>query len=188
MVSPLVILGAVGAAAVALPKKKAANGNGIPDNAKTRAYAEAVRVVEAVKAGKAQSGRVFNGYASHGKMEQAQRFPILSRKELPAPPQGWVWSQHDARIAKKMPDLPKVGATKAQVPPAPRAMFWSLEYEGNSMLPGEIMAARAEAPHYPPPPQHIPAAGYDELIEKMQEGTFYTPPPGGPDRVQGIEF
>lgn len=191
MVSPLLILGAVGAAAaVAAPKKKGPElAPGIPDNDKTRAYAAAVKLVAAVAGGRVQSGRVFNGITG----EQAKglpRSPILTLKDLPAPPGGWVWSAREGPQASMEPPLPKVGATKQMRGARTWKTYWSLEFQGNSALPGDIMnSPPMEAASYDDPPPHVPAAGYNEMIQKMKEGQFWSPPPGGGhEMVSGIEF
>lgn len=178
MVSPFLLLGA-GAAVVAAasPKKKKYEKElvpGVPDNAKTRAYAQAVALVESVKAGKKKWGHVFNGAKGH-------EWPILKAKDLPTPPGGWVWAQQlGPQRATLTPDFPKGGEIVKQMPKerANQAMYWMLAFEGagGGRLPAEIMAARPERPTFYPPQPHAPAAGYDELIEKLKGGMFWSPP------------
>lgn len=64
----------------------------IPDNPKTRAYAEAVAAVERFGKGPG-SVTVFNG-VSRWMPTQAQgqpTYPVLSQKDLPLPPPGYIW-------------------------------------------------------------------------------------------------
>lgn len=64
----------------------------IPDNPKTRAYAEAVAVVARWGKGPG-SVTVFNGVTrwTEAQAQGQPTYPILSEKDLPAPPFGYIW-------------------------------------------------------------------------------------------------
>jgi hypothetical protein len=67
----------------------------IPDNPKTRAYAEAVAVVERWGKVPGAAPTVFNG-VTRWTANQAQgqpTYPILAEKDLPAPPRGYIWRE-----------------------------------------------------------------------------------------------
>lgn len=168
MVSPLLLLGA-GAAVVAAsgPKKKPEKElePGVPDNAKTRAYSQAVHLVELVKRGHKSGGQFFNGIVRGSAPAKGLPVaPILTQKDLPATPAGWIWSE----VREERRSL------SAGV--APLRTFWRLSYQGSEQLPEDIRRAVPEKPTFMPATPLIPAAGYSELIEKMKEGTFYVPP------------
>lgn len=178
MVSPLLLLGAgVAVATAAAPKKKPEKElePGVPDNAKTRAYAEAVHLVETVKKSRKPGGQVFNGvYQRRALAKGLPSYPILTAKDLPKAPEGWVWSEvkegHRALSSRRRP-------LKA---------YWRLSYQGAEQLPQEIRKAVPQPPSFAPATPHIPAAGYSEMIDKMQEGMFYVPP--GSTEVSDIQF
>lgn len=66
---------------------------GVPDTVKTRAYAEAVAVVERWGKGPGEY-MVFNGVSGWMADKKGRpMYPILLKKDLPAAPPGYVWSE-----------------------------------------------------------------------------------------------
>ena len=97
MVSPwLLLIPAAGAVAVAAKKRdqKPDLVPGVPDTPQTRAYAEAVAAVEAVKAG-GGTRRVFNGVS--GQNSDKPKHPIINQHDLPDPPKGYHWFPYSER-------------------------------------------------------------------------------------------
>jgi len=116
----------------------------IPDNPKTRAYAEAVAVVERFGKGPG-SVTVFNG-VTRWVSTQAQgqpTYPILSEKDLPAPPPGYIW-----RVVTKPSDASKSAYT---------FNYWELgSPPPGAFLPKPMPPTMTAAPAFPPP---VPVGG-----------------------------
>lgn len=96
MVSPFLLLaipaGALVAKEIAKPKEPAAPPGPVPDTPRTRAYADAVRLVEAVRAGRAREGRVADGVSGPPwRVREQLRHPVIAQKDLPEPPRGHSW-------------------------------------------------------------------------------------------------
>lgn len=139
------------AAPSALPMKQVMPE--IPNNPKTRAYAEAVAVVERFGKGPGTVA-VFNGVTRWAETQaQGQpSYPLLSEKDLPAPPRGYVWSP-----TKRNSDASKSAYT---------IHYWELGSPPHS-TPVPMPIPATLAPALPPPVPSSTPSEWSKMIAQI---------------------